>query len=143
MLYPDGSLVQAGDLIWWGEGHRVGFVQRVIETEAVLHPRWGKAPHITIGGFPYRPEVHGAFFCLESKFAADGIARLADDERESLNREIDQALSQSDFDPSATEIFVHSEERDGEHTDWRFMVRPWIELRIRLEESAPIRGPVK
>jgi hypothetical protein len=134
MRYSDGSSVRAGDLIWWAEGHCVGFVQVVIETEADLL-EWGLAqPHLSIGGHPYRPGKHGFVTCTASKLADEGIARLIYDDRLSLSRGIKQALDQAKVDPSTTDLFVQTEAGDSVQTAWL------ITVRVPGEESATIRG---
>lgn len=136
MLYPDGSSVQAGDLIWWDEGHCVGFVQEVIETEAELF-QWGVThPHLSIGGHPYRPGAPGFLVCPASEFADDGVGRLTDEDRTSLNRAIEHALGQAKVDLSTVDMVVQTEASDNVQTAWLITVNP------TGEESVIIRVPV-
>jgi hypothetical protein len=116
MHYPDGSSVKAGDLIWWDEGHCIGFVQAVIETEANQR-KWGlRQPHISIGGHLYRPGAPGFIMCPASDFADEGIGRLTDVECAQLDNAIEHAQAQQGVDLSATDFVVHAEVRDGART---------------------------
>jgi len=133
MHYPDGTSVQAGDLIWWDEGNCVGFVQEIIETEAD-QCKWGIAqPHISIGGHPYRPAATGFVTCAESLFADEGIGRLTADVCAQLRKAIEHAQVQAGVDLSIVDFVVQTEVRDGVQTAWL----------IRIKQSGEERGTIR
>ncbi len=124
MLYPDGTSVQAGDLIWWDEGHCVGFVQEVIETETDRR-KWGLAhPYISIGGHPYKPAAPGFVVCAASDFVDEGIGRLIDDDSVHLDAAIQHAQAEARFDLSAIGFVVQTEVRDGIQVAWLITANP-------------------
>lgn len=136
MLYPDGSSVRPGDLIWWDEGTCVGFVQEVIETEAD-RCKWGLAqPHIAIGGHPYNPAAPGFVTCPEFLLADEGVSKLTADERAQLNKAIEHAQVQAGADLSIVDFVVRTEARDGLRTAWV------IRVKQSGQEFSTIRVPV-
>lgn len=118
MLYPDGSSVQAGDLIWWDEGHCVGFVQEVIETEADQR-RWGLMhPHLLIGGHPYRPGAPGFVMCAATDLADEGIGRLTDHDAAQLDAAIAHAQAEAPYDLAGCSFLVQAEVCNGVQIAW-------------------------
>ena len=97
MNYPDGRMMQAGDLVWWNEGVCVGYIEEVIGTQdewalwglsepsyavSNLHPFEAcSTKHkqhvggVVTGGTVVYPETH-----MED----DGLGLLDDKEREEL-----------------------------------------------------------
>jgi hypothetical protein len=124
MLYPDGTSVKEGDLIWWDEGNCVGFVNEVIETEADQR-KWGlRHPHISIGGHPFRPGAPGFVTCPASLLADEGIGRLTADDCVQLNRAIEHAQAQAGVDLSIVDFVVQTEVCDGVQTAWLIRIKP-------------------
>jgi hypothetical protein len=98
MTYTDGSEVRAGDLIWWDEGHCVGYVQSIIESREDFG-RWGlNAPGIFVSNrhpFDGR-EVSGVNYDADS-FADEGIGLLSVTERQEFERAKRLALAGRKF----------------------------------------------
>ena len=123
MLYPDGTSVNKGDLIWWNEGQSVGYVQDVIKTNTDQR-MWGLTqPHISIGGHPYRSQGSGFVVYPASDFADEGIGVLTAAERLELEAAIQHAQTTAGRDQSATDFAVQTEVSDGVQTAWLIIFR--------------------
>ncbi|MBE7497582.1 MAG: hypothetical protein HS117_21765 [Verrucomicrobiaceae bacterium] len=102
MTYPDGSQIRVGDLIWWDEGHCLGHVQAIAESQAD-YESWGLvAPHIFISTrHPFDPTLatrhaDGGVPVLVSydvaSFDDEGIGLLSPAERQEFERARQAAL---------------------------------------------------
>jgi len=91
MEYPDGTLVNVGDHIWWNEGTCIGFVGTIIEGKDE-EATWGlDEPHILISGYhPRNTEDAGYVAYSPTDFADEGIGRLTDEEETMLARAVAQ-----------------------------------------------------
>ena len=84
MRYPDGQEIRIGDLIWWDEGHHVGYVNEIRSETCSKESNF-----IVIGRHPFRADYHGyadgetQFF--EHELVDDGIGRLSDVSARNLN----------------------------------------------------------
>jgi len=96
MTYPDGLQIHVGDLIWWDEGHCVGYVQAIAESRED-YESWGlDSPHIFVcNRHPFDPALatssgvaYGASF-LED----EGIGPLSAAERLEFERATQLALA--------------------------------------------------
>ena len=95
MRYPEGQLIQVGDLIWWEEGTCVGFVETILEDQTE-YTSWGlKAPSLAFTNLhPFEanqskhkqhigpPGRGGTTIYPESKLVDEGIGLLSDHEKE-------------------------------------------------------------
>ena len=119
MQYPDGSMIQIGDLIWWDEGFCVGYVQ-AIEESKTEYESWGQnEPHIFVSNnHPFDATTHSGVAYPESSLADDGIARLNPEERLEFDRAAVRAhrLVATDSDCYA----VTTEVRDSRLHAWIF-----------------------
>lgn len=96
MTYPDGSQIHVGDLIWWDEGHCVGYVQAIAESREDYESWELDSPHIFVSNrHPFDPSLatsigvaYGASF-LED----DGIGPLSAAERLEFERATQLALA--------------------------------------------------
>lgn len=82
MMYPDGSTIQVGDLIWWNEGCCTGYVQEIAESKEECES-WGlDSPHIFVSGtHPFDAASRNGIGYPETSFAAEAISRFTPDER--------------------------------------------------------------
>lgn len=82
MMYPDGSTIQVGDLIWWNEGCCTGYVQEIAESKEE-YESWGlNAPHIFVSGtHPFDAASRNGIGYPETSFAAEAISRFTPEER--------------------------------------------------------------
>jgi hypothetical protein len=92
MKYPNGSMIQFGDLIWWDEGHCVGYVQVIAESNSE-YESWGlDAPHIFVSNnHPFDAALLTGVAHDEACFKDEGIGPLTADEHVRLRQAIDTA----------------------------------------------------
>ena len=89
MIYPDGSTIRVGDLIWWDEGLCIGYVQAIVESKEE-YKSWGlDAPHIFLSNtHPFDSKITSGVCYNRASFDDEGIGLLNPEER----KEFDQAI---------------------------------------------------
>jgi len=139
MKYPDGSIIQVGDLIWWNEGYCVGYVQVIAESKEE-YDSWGlDEPHVFVSNVhPFNSTIQSGVAEPESSLADEGIGLLTTEERVRLEQAANLAhqLLSADFKYSTYSVFT--EVLDGKLVGWAFIYRQEHET-----ESAKITIPAK
>ena len=99
MTYLDGSTIHVGDLIWWDEGLRTGYVQEIAESKEEYERLGLSAPHIFVSdAHPFDPATPGPIGYPEASFASEGIGRLTPEERLDLDQATERARSLARID---------------------------------------------
>ena len=103
MTYPDGSKICIGDLVWWDEGHCIGYVQVIAESKDD-YERWGlAAPGIFVSNtHPFDQSLGSGVNYEQASFEDEGIGLLSPEELNRLEGAIAEArrLATVDFDTS-------------------------------------------
>jgi hypothetical protein len=107
MTYPDGSTVGVGDLVWWNEGHSVGYVQVVAESKDD-YESWGlKVPSIFLSNrHPFDRSLGTGVAYDRASFEDEGIGLLSLEELNQLERATAEArrLATASFDTSTYSV---------------------------------------
>jgi hypothetical protein len=101
MTYPDGSAIGIGDLVWWDEGHCVGYVQVIAEDD---YESWGlTVPSVFLANrHPFDRSLGTGVAYNQASFEDEGIGLLSPQEVKALERATAEArrLATVDFDTS-------------------------------------------
>ena len=131
MKYPDGSMIQFGDLIWWNEGHCVGYVQVIAESKEE-HVGWGlEQPHVFVSNVhPFNPTIQSGVAYPESCLAEEGIGLLTPEERVQLDEAAAQAHQLVGADLKYSTYHVLTQVLDGKLTGlvFRYLKEDGTEL---------------
>lgn len=121
MMYPDGSTIQVGDLIWWDEGLCTGYVQEIAESKEE-YESWGLSePHIFVSdGHPFDPATRTGIGYPEASFASEGIGRLTPEERLKLEQATERARSLARIDSAHLSYAVHAAIENCKQVGWEF-----------------------
>ena len=133
MKYPDGTVVQVGDLVWWDEGACLGYVQLILESPAD-YEAWGlDEPGIMIcGSHPFDPEVTGVYHSADS-LEDEGVGLLSGPEHLELEEALGQAKTRSHVGFEGHRYAIQIRVEDGIFVEWIFRL---FDLDVELEQIA-------
>ena len=132
MNYPDGTMMQAGDLVWWNEGVCVGYIEEVMDTQDAW-TRWGLSePSYAVsnlhpvGACSTKHKQHvggvrtgGTVVYPETHIKDDGLGLLDNKEREELYWAISHAKSLAGDSFAQAPFCVYAQVRaDFSGEDW-------------------------
>lgn len=121
MKYPNGSTIKVGDLIWWDEGHCVGYVQVLAESKEE-YERWGlDHPHIFVSNrHPFDSKLETGAAHDEACFEDEGIGLLTMDEQRELERVTKYAHHLAGFNLGGSDYSINTDVREGQLQAWLF-----------------------
>lgn len=106
-------------MVWWDEGHCVGYVQVVAESKEHFES-WGLGcPHIFVSNkHPFDPSLHTGVAHDEACFKDEGIGPLTPDERRELEQAAAKARTNLKAQPDDLTYSVTSEVQNCQQTGW-------------------------
>jgi hypothetical protein len=121
MKYPDGSMIQVGDLIWWDEGLCVGYVQVIAESKSD-YAAWGlQAPHIFVSNtHPFDSTLLSGVSYPETCLKDEGIGLLTSDERIQLDKASARASDLVGVDLDYSTYSVTADVQNRQLAGWFF-----------------------
>lgn len=114
-------MMRIGDLVWWDEGHCVGYIQVIAQTNDDCQNLGLRSPHIMISNsHPFDPSVcigvAHEVTCLDDQ----GIRPFTAREQQELERAATEAKIKLKTPPTDLTYTVTTEVQDRRQTGWVF-----------------------